>query len=99
MPAAYIPFLAKNSKKKENFSKIPLANVRENSIIGAVPERRGRNEETKAETTGRKPARLPGILKESEMCLVTAQENFLEVKLIKRRESRPSLLGHDRAED
>ena len=37
-------------KKSEFFSQLPLANVRENSIIGAVPERRGRNEETKAET-------------------------------------------------
>ena len=53
MRTAYIPFLAKNSKKKENFSKLPLANVPENSIIGAVPERRGRNEETKAENEGK----------------------------------------------
>ena len=50
MPAAYIPFLTKKVKKSEFFSQLPLANVRENSIIGAVPERRGRNEETKAET-------------------------------------------------
>ncbi|MBR6941928.1 MAG: hypothetical protein IKH55_02415 [Fibrobacter sp.] len=39
----------KKSKKKDFFSQSPLAKISENSIIGAVPERRGRNEETKAE--------------------------------------------------
>ena len=53
MPAAYIPFLWKKVKKSEIFSNLPLANVPENSIIGAVPERRGRNEETKAENEGK----------------------------------------------
>ena len=53
MPTAYIPFLSKKVKKSEFFSQLPLANVRENSIIGAVPERRGRNEETKAENEGK----------------------------------------------
>jgi len=73
-------------KKSEIFSLLPLAKFRENSIIGAVPERRGRNEETKAESEGtkRKPERLPGRLKESEMCLVTAQENFLEVNNLRK---------------
>ena len=53
MPAAHIPFLSKKVKKSEFFSELPLANVPENSIIGAVPERRGRNEETKAENEGK----------------------------------------------
>ena len=44
-------------KKSEFFSELPLANVRENSIIGAVPERRGRNEETKAHDEGKAKAR------------------------------------------
>ena len=44
-------------KKSEFFSELPLANVRENSIIGAVPERRGRNEETEAENEGKTKAR------------------------------------------
>jgi len=50
--AAYNPFLSKKVKKSEIFSELPLANVRENSIIGAVPERHGRNEETEAENEG-----------------------------------------------
>ena len=50
--AAYIPFLTKKVKKSEIFSLLPLANVRENSIIGAVPERQGRNEETEAKDEG-----------------------------------------------
>ena len=53
MPTEYIPFLSKKVKKSEFFSQLPLANVPENSIIGAVPERRGRNEETKAENEGK----------------------------------------------
>ena len=53
MPAAYIPFLAGKVKKSEIFSELPLANVPENSIIGAVPERRGRNEETEAHDEGK----------------------------------------------
>ena len=53
MPTEYIPFLSKKVKKSEIFSELPLANVPENSIIGAVPERRGRNEETKAENEGK----------------------------------------------
>ena len=52
MPAAHIPFLTKKVKKSEIFSQLPLANVPENSISGAVPERRGRNEETDAENEG-----------------------------------------------
>ena len=36
-------------KKSEIFSNLPLAKISKNSIIGAVPERRGRNEETEAE--------------------------------------------------
>jgi hypothetical protein len=40
-------------KKSEFFSLLPLAKISENSIIGAVPERRGRNEETKAEDEGK----------------------------------------------
>ena len=51
--AAYIPFLSKKVKKSEIFSELPLANVPENSIIGAVPERRGRNEETEAGNEGK----------------------------------------------
>ena len=46
------------------------------------PRNDGQNEESRAK---RKPARLSGRLKESEMCLVTAQENFLEVKFTKNR--------------
>ena len=42
-----------------------------------------RTRRRKRRRTRRKPARLSGILKESEMCLVTAQENFLEVYLRK----------------
>jgi hypothetical protein len=43
-------------KKSEIFCRLPLANVPENSIIGAVPERRGRDEETKAENEGKTKA-------------------------------------------
>ena len=42
-------FYRKKAKKKIFFCQLPLAKIPENSIIGAVPERRGRNEETKAE--------------------------------------------------
>ena len=78
--AAYNPFLTKKVKKSEIFSPYPLDFFPENSIIGFTLE-------TTVKTTDRerkrKPARLPGRLKESEMCLVTAQENFLEVYLRK----------------
>jgi hypothetical protein len=40
-------------KKSEFFLLLPLAKISENSIIGAVPERRGRNEETEAENEGK----------------------------------------------
>ena len=46
------------------------------------PKRRNESRERRKK---RKPARLSGRLKESEMCLVTAQENFLEVKFTKNR--------------
>ena len=58
------------------FCKKPLDILPENSIIGLTHER-------DACTADRDwdggPERPPGRLKESEMCLVTAQENFLEV--------------------
>ena len=44
-------------KKSEFFLLLPLAKISENSIIGAVPERRGRNEETEAENEGNTEAR------------------------------------------
>ena len=79
---AYNPFLMKKVKKSEIFSPYPLDFFPENSIIGFTLE-------TTVKTTDRerkrKPARLPGRLKESEMCLVTAQENFLEVKFTENR--------------
>ena len=71
---AYNPFLTKKVKKNEIFSRYPLDFFPENSIIGFTLER-----DPETARTRRKPARLPGRLKESEMCLVTAQENFLEV--------------------
>ena len=63
-------------KKSEFFCRLPLVFIPENSIIGLTLERVTQNDLNER----RKPARLSGRLKESEMCLVTAQENFLEVK-------------------
>jgi hypothetical protein len=80
VPAEYNPFLSKKVKKSEFFSHYPLDFFPENSIIGFTLERDGKT----PERTRRKPARLPGRLKESEMCLVTAQENFLEVKNLRK---------------
>ena len=54
----------------------------ENSIIGLTLERDGGNARTDGDGG---PERPPGSLKESEMCLVTAQENFLEVKFTENR--------------
>ena len=49
-------------KKSEIFSKLPLANVHENSIIGAVPERRGRNRVTKEKAKARETfGKIEGI--------------------------------------
>ncbi|SMG45997.1 hypothetical protein SAMN05720489_3174, partial [Fibrobacter sp. UWB13] len=63
-------------KKSEIFLRYPLVFPPEYSIIGLTLETTVKNEESRVK---RKPARLSGRLKESEMCLVTAQENFLEV--------------------
>ena len=83
-------------KKSEIFSELPLANVPENSIIGAVPERRGRNRVTKEKAKARETfGKIEGI----GDVLSDGPRKFLGSQLIKRRESRPSLLGHDRAED
>ncbi|WP_290762499.1 hypothetical protein, partial [Fibrobacter sp. UBA4297] len=49
-------------KKSEIFSELPLANVPENSIIGAVPERRGRNRVTKEKAKARETfGKIEGI--------------------------------------
>ena len=86
-------------KKSEIFSNLPLANVPENSIIGAVPERRGRNEETKAEANRTEARETSGKIEGIGDVLSDGPRKFLGSQLIERRESRPSLLGHDRAED
>ena len=80
------PFLAKNRKKYAKICENTLANPRGNSIIGAVPERTGQKRRN-GNPTGRdgNSAKLPGRLKESEMCFVTAQESFLEVKFTENR--------------
>jgi len=78
------------------FSNLPLAKISENSIIGAVPERRGRNRVTKEKAKARETfGKIEGI----GDVLSDGPRKFLGSQLIKRRESRPSLLGHDRAED
>jgi hypothetical protein len=89
----------KKSKKKEFFSRLPLAKISENSIIGAVPERRGRNEETKAEANRTEARETSGKIEGIGDMLSDGPRRFLGSQLIKRRESRPSLLGHDRVED
>ena len=61
-------------KKSEIFSLLPLDFFPENSIIGFTLET---TVKTKNREEKQKPARLLGRLKESEMCLVTAQEKFL----------------------
>ena len=66
--------LSKKKKKIRFFCPDPLTPPPENTIIGLTLETMA-----KTEFRGQKPARLLGRLKESEMCLVTAQENFLEV--------------------
>ena len=76
----FFPFFAKIRKKSIFFRKKALDILAENSIIGLTLERDGDNARTE-EDGG--PERPPGSLKESEMCLVTAQENFLEVYLRK----------------
>ena len=74
------PVFCENKKKICFFRKKALDICAENSIIGLTLERDGDNARTE-EDGG--PERPPGSLKESEMCLVTAQENFLEVYLRK----------------
>ena len=74
--AAYNPFLSKKVKKMKFFRVTPLTCGTENTIIGLTLETTAKTADREGK---RKPARLPGRLKESEMCLVTAQENFLEV--------------------
>ena len=59
---AYIPFLSKKVKKSEIFSNLPLAKISKNSIIGAVPERRGRNEAEQRGTEARETSgKIEGI--------------------------------------
>ena len=60
-------------KKNDFFLEKPLTMTIKSSIIGLTLER-----EAQAERTGRKHERLPGRLKESEMCLVTGPRDFLE---------------------
>ena len=49
-------------KKSEIFSNLPLAKISENSIIGAVPERRGRNRVTKEKAKARETfGKIEGI--------------------------------------
>ena len=76
------PVFCENKKKICFFRKKALDICAENSIIGLTLERDGDNARTE-EDGG--PERPPGSLKESEMCLVTAQENFLEVKFTENR--------------
>ena len=74
------PVFCENKKKICFFRKKALDILAENSIIGLTLERDGDNARTDGDGG---PERPPGSLKESEMCLVTAQENFLEVYLRK----------------
>ena len=74
------PVFCENKKKICFFRKKALDICAENSIIGLTLERDGDNARTDGDGG---PERPPGSLKESEMCLVTAQENFLEVFLRK----------------
>ena len=76
------PVFCENKKKICFFRKKALDICAENSIIGLTLERDGGNARTEGDGG---PERPPGSLKESEMCLVTAQENFLEVKFTKNR--------------
>ena len=49
-------------KKSEIFSNLPLAKISKNSIIGAVPERRGRNEAEQRGTEARETSgKIEGI--------------------------------------
>ena len=75
----WFELFSKKMKKSWFFLRWPLVFIPENSIIGLTLERVTQNDLNER----RKPARLSGRLKESEMCLVTAQENFLEVYLRK----------------
>ena len=60
--AAYIPFLTKKVKKIDFFCRLPLAKMSKNSIIGAVPERRGRNEAEQRGTEARETSgKIEGI--------------------------------------
>ncbi|MBO6056585.1 MAG: hypothetical protein J6P84_06485, partial [Alphaproteobacteria bacterium] len=72
-------FLKKSEKKLIFFTLTPCFYSRK-FYNWSHPRNDGQNEESRVK---RKPARLSGRLKESEMCLVTAQENFLEVYLRK----------------
>ena len=92
--AAYNPFLSKKVKKSEIFSRYPLDFFPENSIIGFTLERVPQNgpDETEARETSGKIEGIGDMLSDGP-------RRFLGSQLIKRRESRPSLLGHDRAED
>jgi hypothetical protein len=81
-------------KKNEIFSRYPLDFFPENSIIGFTLERVPQNgpDETEARETSGKIEGIGDMLSDGP-------RRFLGSQLIKRRESRPSLLGHDRAED
>jgi hypothetical protein len=92
--AAYNPFLSKKVKKNEIFSRYPLDFFPENSIIGFTLERVPQNgpDETEARETSGKIEGIGDMLSDGP-------RRFLGSQLIKRRESRPSLLGHGRVED
>jgi hypothetical protein len=73
-------------KKSEIFSELPLANVRENSIIGAVPERRGRNEETKAETNGTEARETSGKIEGIGDVLSDGPRKFLGSQIYEKQD-------------
>ena len=94
--AAYNPFLAEKVKKSEIFSRYPLDLRNGKYYNWSHPRNDGKNGGSGGKTEARETSgKIEGI----GDVLSDGPRKFLGSQLIERRESRPSLLGHDRAED
>ena len=90
----YVAFLSKKKKKISFFYPGPLDSPAGKYYNWSHPRNDGENRVpgTKARETFGKIEGIGDVLSDGP-------RKFLGSQLIKRRESRPSLLGHDRAED